>query len=96
MVKRRRRKKAVSRQPKTAGVVELFCNYNMVLKSKYQALATSVGRQRKEEWVGGRGVAALERRGRKNRQRELRNTTESDPAMTSALQQSSPASWSQG
>lgn len=77
------------REPEAARGVELLCNYNMVLKSKYQALATSARRQRKK------GVA--ERRGQKKLGRgELRSATESDPAMTSAHQQSSPASWSQG
>lgn len=84
-------KKKEKREPEAARGVELLCNYNVVLKSKYQALATSAGRQRKK------GGEIEERRGRKkNRQGELRNATESDPAMTSALQQSSPASWSQG
>lgn len=43
--------KKEEREPEAARGVELLCNYNMVLKSKYQALATSAGRQRKK--VGG-------------------------------------------
>lgn len=69
--------------------VELLCNNNMVLKSKYQALATSAEIQRK-----GRG--GREEELQKIGKGELRSTTESDPAVTSAIQQSSPASWSQG
>lgn len=68
---------------------ELLCNNNMVLKSKYQALATSAEIQRKKE--GGR-EEGLHKIGKG----ELRSATESDPAVTSAIQQSSPASWSQG
>lgn len=79
----------------------------MVLKSKYQALATSARRQGEK---GGGGYWGREGREKKIRQGggwregwgggggrgELRSATESDPAMTSAHQQSSPASWSQG
>lgn len=39
--------KKEEREPEAARGVELLCNYNMVLKRKYQALATSAGRQRK-------------------------------------------------
>ena len=50
------KKKEEKREPEAARGVELLCNYNMVLKSKYQALATSAGRQRKKGgkwWRGG-------------------------------------------
>lgn len=71
------------------GEAELLCNNNMVLKSKYQALATPAEIQRKKEGGGEEGLCRIGKR-------ELRSTTESDPAVTSAIQQSSPASWSQG
>lgn len=51
-------KKKEEREPEAARGVELLCNYNMVLKSKYQALATSAGdREKKKERgvVGRRG-----------------------------------------
>lgn len=46
-------KKKEEREPEAARGVELLCNYNMVLKSKYQALATSAGRQTKKTREGG-------------------------------------------
>lgn len=46
-------KKKEEREPEAARGVELLCNYNMVLKSKYQALATSAGRQTKRTREGG-------------------------------------------
>lgn len=36
------------KEPEAARGVELLCNYNMVLKSKYQALATSARRHREK------------------------------------------------
>lgn len=45
-------RKSEEREPEAARGAELLCNYNMVLKSKYQALATSARRQREK---GGRG-----------------------------------------
>lgn len=68
---------------------ELLCNNNTVLKSKYQALATSAEIQRKKEWGREEGLHKIGKG-------ELRSATESDPTVTSAIQQSSPASWSQG
>lgn len=46
-------KKKEEKEPEAARGVELLCNYNMVLKSKYQALATSAGRQTKKTREGG-------------------------------------------
>lgn len=84
--------KKEEREPEAVRGVELLCNYNMVLKSKYQTLATSARRQREKKGGGKQWRGGVE----KNRQGELRSAIERDPAMTSALQQSSPASWSQG
>lgn len=54
----------------------------MVLKSKYQGIATSAGRRKKGK--GASEEEGLEKLGKL----EIRGTTESDPAVTSALQQS--------
>lgn len=56
VIKKKEEKK--KREPEAARGVELLCNYNMVLKSKYQAIATSAGRPKK----GG----LWRREGRKN------------------------------
>lgn len=53
-----KKKERETSEPEAARGVELLCNYNMVLKSKYQTLATSAGRHREKgeggivKWMG--------------------------------------------